>query len=299
MTWSWSAQAMAAALPPRGLRAPGLSVCVIERGREFVTGEFPSRLPELRRELQIVGEKMRSGRRTGLFDFRLGTDIHVLIGCGLGGGSLINAAVGLRPDAARLCRSRLAWRGEGGRAARSGLRQGERPCCGPTRYAKASDFTKYRALEAASGCFGRSLLRRPSWSASRRLSIPQASSSLPARFAAIAARAAMSAPRTPWRSPIFPTPRPMALRSSPSSPSSHVEKEDAPLARSFRADRGTRRGPALGRSQDRGAVRRHARLDRNSAPLARRGAAASPTGSASASPPMATSSPLRSAARNA
>ena len=34
----------------------------------------------------------------GLFDFRLGSDIHVLVGCGLGGGSLINAAVGLRPD---------------------------------------------------------------------------------------------------------------------------------------------------------------------------------------------------------
>ena len=80
------------------LARAGFSVCVIERGREFLTGEFPNRLPELRRELQIVGGKMRSGRRTGLFDFRLGSDIHVLIGCGLGGGSLINAAVGLRPD---------------------------------------------------------------------------------------------------------------------------------------------------------------------------------------------------------
>jgi len=78
------------------LARAGLSVCVIERGREFLTGEFPNRLPELRRELQIVGGKMRSGRRAGLFDFRLGSDIHVLIGCGLGGGSLINAAVGLR-----------------------------------------------------------------------------------------------------------------------------------------------------------------------------------------------------------
>jgi cholesterol oxidase len=66
------------------LARAGLSVCVIERGREFLTGEFPNRLPELRRELQIVGGKMRSGRRTGLFDFRLGSDIHVLIGCGLG-----------------------------------------------------------------------------------------------------------------------------------------------------------------------------------------------------------------------
>ena len=39
------------------LSRAGLRVCVIERGREFLTGEFPARLPELRRELQIVGAK--------------------------------------------------------------------------------------------------------------------------------------------------------------------------------------------------------------------------------------------------
>ena len=80
------------------LARAGQRVCVIERGREFLTGEFPSRLPELRRELQLNGGKMRSGSRTGLFDFRLGSDIHVLVGCGLGGGSLINAGVALRPE---------------------------------------------------------------------------------------------------------------------------------------------------------------------------------------------------------
>src|SRR6188474_3091581 len=80
------------------LARAGQSVCVIERGREVVTGEFPSRLPELRRELQINGGKMRSGSRTGLYDFRLGADIHVLVGCGLGGGSLINAGVALKPE---------------------------------------------------------------------------------------------------------------------------------------------------------------------------------------------------------
>ena len=125
-----------------------------------MTGEFPARLPELRRELQIVGEKMRSGRRTGLFDFRLGSDIHVLIGCGLGGGSLINAAVGLRPDARVFADA--AWPGEvredglldqGFARARTMLR--------PTRYAKASDLIKYRALETASGCFGQEPVAAP------------------------------------------------------------------------------------------------------------------------------------------
>jgi cholesterol oxidase len=135
------------------LSRAGLRVCVIERGREFLTGEFPARLPELRRELQIVGGKMRSGRRTGLFDFRLGSDIHVLIGCGLGGGSLINAAVGLRPDPRVFADA--AWPSEvredglldqGFTRANAMLR--------PNRHGKASDFTKYRALEMASACFG-------------------------------------------------------------------------------------------------------------------------------------------------
>ncbi len=135
------------------LSRAGQSVCVIEKGKEFPTGAFPSRLPELRRELQLNGGKLRSGSRTGLFDFRLGADIHVLVGCGLGGGSLINAGVALEPDA-RVFRDR-AWpeaiAGDGllelgfERAA-SMLR--------PSRYANAAELTKYRALEASSAAFG-------------------------------------------------------------------------------------------------------------------------------------------------
>ena len=49
------------------LSRAGQSVCVIEKGKEFLTGEFPSRLPELRRELQLNGSKMRSGPSNSLF----------------------------------------------------------------------------------------------------------------------------------------------------------------------------------------------------------------------------------------
>ncbi|MGH6865242.1 MAG: GMC family oxidoreductase [Methyloceanibacter sp.] len=142
------------------LSRAGQRVCVIERGKEFPTGSFPSRLPELRRELQLNGGKMRSGSRTGLFDFRLGADIHVLVGCGLGGGSLINAGVGLQPDA-RVFADR-AWpeaiRGDGlldlgfERAAAM-LR--------PSRYAKAAELTKYRSLLAASSPFGEEPVAAP------------------------------------------------------------------------------------------------------------------------------------------
>ncbi|MGH6803792.1 MAG: GMC family oxidoreductase [Methyloceanibacter sp.] len=135
------------------LSRAGQSVCVIEKGKEFPTGAFPSRLPELRRELQLNGSKMRSGSRTGLFDFRLGADIHVLVGCGLGGGSLINAGVALEPDARVFADP--AWPAEvaadgllelGFKRAASMLR--------PARYTNVSELTKYRALKVASAAFG-------------------------------------------------------------------------------------------------------------------------------------------------
>jgi cholesterol oxidase len=134
------------------LARAGQSVCVIERGREVVTGEFPSRLPELRRELQINGGKMRSGSRTGLYDFRLGADIHVLVGCGLGGGSLINAGVALKPE------PRVFADPSWPEAMRDGLLDlgyaRAAAMLRPARHGKASSLTKYRALEAASACFG-------------------------------------------------------------------------------------------------------------------------------------------------
>jgi len=80
------------------LARAGKRVAVLERGREFLTGEFPSRFPEMRRELQLTGRRLRLGSKVGLYDVRLGEDMNILIGCGLGGGSLINAGVALRPE---------------------------------------------------------------------------------------------------------------------------------------------------------------------------------------------------------
>jgi cholesterol oxidase len=48
--------------------------------------------------LQYVLEGVHQGKRTGLFDLHFGRDVHVLVGCGLGGTSLINANVSLPPD---------------------------------------------------------------------------------------------------------------------------------------------------------------------------------------------------------
>ena len=80
------------------LASAGRSVCVLERGREIAVGEFPARLSDMQRELQISSGLGRIGDPTGLFDVRLGRDVHVAMGCGLGGTSLINANVCLEAD---------------------------------------------------------------------------------------------------------------------------------------------------------------------------------------------------------
>jgi cholesterol oxidase len=76
---------------------PTFSVCVLERGLEIPTGEYPSTLMQALRQMQVDSAAGHLGSATGLFDMRLNRDISALIGCGLGGGSLINAGVMIEP----------------------------------------------------------------------------------------------------------------------------------------------------------------------------------------------------------
>jgi cholesterol oxidase len=78
-----------------------ISVCVLERGSEYLTGMFPSRLADLPSHVRFStpGSTRAQGRRTGIFDLRLGGDVNALVANGLGGGSLINAGVMATPDA--------------------------------------------------------------------------------------------------------------------------------------------------------------------------------------------------------
>lgn len=76
----------------------GFKVAVLERGREYLPGEYPTNPLQAQRETQISAAGKRIGSATSLFDLRLGSDVHVVLGCGLGGTSLINANVCLTPD---------------------------------------------------------------------------------------------------------------------------------------------------------------------------------------------------------
>ena len=106
------------------LARAGKHVAVLERGREFATGEFPAKFSDMRQEMQVSGKRYGTGPDTALFDVRVGEDMHVLVGCGLGGGSLINAGVALQARRPRVCRRCLARPDRAGRLARGGLRAG-------------------------------------------------------------------------------------------------------------------------------------------------------------------------------
>ena len=136
------------------LARAGLRVCVLERGREYPTGSFPAKLTELRSELMVTGGRFGGGGRPGLYDFRLGEHIHVLAGCGLGGGSLINAGVALRPDARVFADP--AWPEA---ISRDGLLDEAYARAArwvrPARDGRAGEMVKFRALAASGGALGR------------------------------------------------------------------------------------------------------------------------------------------------
>ena len=76
----------------------GKKVCLLERGREILVGEFPDTANETLNEIQFHTAAGHIGSRTGLFDIHVNEQQNVVVGCGLGGTSLINANVSLEPD---------------------------------------------------------------------------------------------------------------------------------------------------------------------------------------------------------
>lgn len=75
----------------------GKSVCLLEKGKEFLPGDFPSKLTEASGEMNFnLGKK--SDNKNGLYDFTVGDGISVFKGCGLGGTSLVNANVSIKPE---------------------------------------------------------------------------------------------------------------------------------------------------------------------------------------------------------
>src|SRR5687767_8998150 len=68
------------------------SVCMLERGKEWLPGQFPDNLLAGAHALRSPTNPL------GLHDIRFGLDIAVWQASGLGGTSLINANVAIEPD---------------------------------------------------------------------------------------------------------------------------------------------------------------------------------------------------------
>lgn len=73
-------------------------VCLLEKGKEFLPGDFPSTLVEASKEMQLNKGKTNIGDDNGLYEFVIGDDITVFKGCGLGGTSLVNANVSIEAE---------------------------------------------------------------------------------------------------------------------------------------------------------------------------------------------------------
>jgi len=80
------------------LARAGQSACLLERGPERQPGEFPDTLTEGAANVQVDAPDGRVGARGAQFDFRVNPDINVVVGCGLGGTSLINANVSIEAE---------------------------------------------------------------------------------------------------------------------------------------------------------------------------------------------------------
>lgn len=99
----------------------GRSVLVLERGSEFLPGDFPNDFGQVTKFVRAHGKHETMGSLGGLFDLRIGPGMAAITASGLGGGSLINAGVMMRPDPDVLAQPQ--WPA----AFRHGLDERERP----------------------------------------------------------------------------------------------------------------------------------------------------------------------------
>ena len=139
----------------------GLKVAVLERGDELHPGEYPDTPEKALAQTQIHAGGCRTGSGDELFDLRIGEDINVLVGCGLGGTSLINANVSIEPDPRVFAEP--GWpEGFADEDLEEGYRRA-RAMLQPTPYPGGADdwpsLNKLGALERSSQALGVPLLR--------------------------------------------------------------------------------------------------------------------------------------------
>jgi cholesterol oxidase len=141
----------------------GYRVCVLERGKEYLSKDFPDSAASAAPELQAVASGPLASalpeNPLGLYEFRLNKDLDVLAGCGLGGTSLINANVSLKPDPRvfedKAWPSALRIDAEGLRLGYERARAMLRPAPYPAGTPGYPELPKTRALKESGKALGR------------------------------------------------------------------------------------------------------------------------------------------------
>jgi len=80
------------------LARAGQDVCILERGKEMLPGEYPNKISDAQGSMQFNVKGGRIGSPDAMFEVHVNDDQYALVGCGLGGTSLINANVALELD---------------------------------------------------------------------------------------------------------------------------------------------------------------------------------------------------------
>jgi cholesterol oxidase len=143
------------------LSRAGKSVCVLERGAEKQPGDYPDNALSLLEEIQLDTPAGRLGSDVALFDMRYNDSVNVVVGCGLGGTSLINAGICLRPDPAVFANGNwpAALRTESALAAYFDRANAMlKPAPNPAAFLASA---KTRALQAGAGAVGRTAAAVP------------------------------------------------------------------------------------------------------------------------------------------
>ncbi len=143
----------------------GRSVCVLERGLEIQPGEFPKTFGDANAAFQAslpFGSIDHVGDATALFDLHVEKDMSVMVGCGLGGTSLINGNVALRPDLRAM--DDPVWpaaiRDDADGRLAEGYRRAERMLA-PTLYPGTVPLEKLSAMETCAEALDAACVRSP------------------------------------------------------------------------------------------------------------------------------------------
>ena len=178
------------------LARAGRKVAVLERGRELHPGEYPASLEAASRHVQTASPLGHTGDPRSLYWVHVGSEMSVFSGCGLGGTSLVNANVALRPDPrifedSRWPRALARGRGRARTPGTSGRRRCSRPAPTPNPSRRSPRWRR-----CAWPPTGRRSCRPQSTSRSTLGRTPPASTRTRATDVATASQAATPGPRT-------------------------------------------------------------------------------------------------------